>query len=233
MAVNYTNPFGPTLDPDYGLSSWGFYDDFIGLSESATEHAARWFNVSTTGTSVASASDPFGAVAITNGTVTAEDGGIQLAGEPIAFNRSKDMIFGVRLKASSITGGNIFVGLHEEVGGGAFDVGSGSALIQNHIGFSANGVASIFFDTADGSSQTRTDTTADLVASTYVLLVGKYNALASKWYFYVNGVLKGTHDLDSTYVPADGTQLTLGLHNEFQTAASTLTVDYVYVFGVR
>jgi hypothetical protein len=233
MAVNYQPWLGPIADPDYGLTSWGFVEDFIGLDISATEHAARWYDVSSTGTATSPADEPFGAVAILNGAATGDDAGIQLSGEPIAFDHGKDMIFGCRLKTSSVTGGNLFVGLHEETDGTGFDVGSGASIVTNHIGFSTRGAASIFFDTADGSSQSRFDTTDDLVADTYVLLVAKYTAADGKWRFYVDGTLRGSHSIADDKLPADLTQMTFGIHYEFQSAAATLEVDYVYVAGER
>lgn len=234
MGVAFPIPFGPVQDPDYGLTSWSFVDDFITLDEDTTEHAARWFNVSTTtGTSTSLATDPTGAVALLTGAAVGSDAGLQLSGEPIAFQHAKDMAFCARWNMSSLTGGNVFIGLHEETAGGAFDVGSGASIVTNHIGFTAQHVASIFFDTADGSTQKRTDTTADLVADTYVVTAAKYTAADKAWRYYVDGVYYGKHVVDSDNLPADLTQLTFGIHNEYHAAVSTLSVDYIWVAGQR
>lgn len=232
MAVNFAIPFGPIFDPDYGLSSWGFVDDFIGYWDSTTPDAGPWVDVGTSGTTTVSTTEQFGAIAMTNGDAVDEDGGIELNGESILFDHTRDMIFGVRVKLSAITGTNLFVGLHLE----AFDVGvatGGGSLTAEHIGFHTQGDASIDFSSADGTNASLTDTTDDFVADTYRLLVMKYTAVDRALRFYVDGVYRGKHVVGTDNVPASNTPLTLGLHSEFNTASVTATFDYVYVAGER
>lgn len=231
MAVNFGIPFGPVFNPDFGLSSWFFVDDFIASSISAAGTDAVWDDVSTSGTNVIATSEPFGAIELWSGdgAVGGEDAGIELEGAPISFNTSLDMLFGIRFKVDALTGSQLFFGLHT-VG---FDVGSGAAITGNHIGFIARDAASIEFSSADGTSQTISDTTDDLVAATYVTCAFKYSAVDGKLRYYVNGVLRGDHSIADDNVPADSTEMTLGLHNEFDGAGITATVDYIYIAGER
>ena len=228
MTASFGIPFGPTFNPLYEPEGAYFWDDFIGYVDGAVD-VALWADVSTSGTAVASASEPWGAVAIASGSDAGDDGGIELNGEPFAFDHTKDLLFICQLKTSSITGGNIFAGLHTE----GFDIGSGASIVSTHIGFITRGAASIEFSVGDGSSQTIKDTSVDLVANTYVILVWKWNAASGILSVFVNGVKRSSLKLATDALPATGTQMTLGLHNEFQSAASTLTVDYVGVAGER
>lgn len=233
MAVNYGTGLGPILEPNYDLQSWSFIDDFIGYWDSTSADASTWRDLATTGgTSVAVADEPHGAIDITNGAVLGADGGIELNGEPFQFKHDKDLLFACKIKLSAITGTNLFVGLHVENFDVGVSTGSGS-LTGNHIGFHTQGDASIDFSSADGTTQSISDTTDDFVANTYRILAMKYSAIDGKFRYYVDGQLRGSHNIRDDKLPADATNLTMGIHSEFATAAVTATVDYIYIIGER
>lgn len=226
MASTFPVAFGPTFNPRFEPEGAFWFDDFIGFGASATADATPWENVSTTGSVVTNSADPWGAVNVA--CDDDGDGGIELNGEPFAFDHTKDIMFGCRFKVSAL-GSSIFMGLHTE----DFDVQSGS-LEQNHIGFGTQTDANLDFTCGNTTGQTITDTTQDLVASTWYIAVWRYTAVDRTIRFYVDGDLKGSVVVGVANLPATGTQLTVGIHNEADgTGGQVLTVDYVYVGGER
>ena len=234
MAVNFGVPVGPTGGPGTFVTGFGFFDDFVGTSISATDDEATWDIIGTTpGSSPIIADDePYGVISLVSEGV-GDESVLELNGEPFQFDRAADMVFETRMKVSSIATNttNWFIGLSQT----ALDLESGSAgaFESNGIGFYAQGDANIDAICGDGTSETLEDTLSDLIADTYVTLTWKWHAKSEQLRYYVDGVKKITHSVaDGDNIPANGTNLTITMLSE-GSAGSGVIVDIDYVLFMQ
>jgi hypothetical protein len=227
MAVNYGLPYGPTGGPGTFVTGFGFFDDFVGSSLSATDDAAVWdITVDSGCTIVIAADEPFGAVTL-NPNDAGLDASMELNGLPFQFLHENDAVFECRLKIATLTL-DWFVGLATS----DMDLASGSAggIESSHVGFFGQGDANIDAQCGNGTSESRDDTGSDLTAATYVTVTWKWSAKSKQLRYYVDGVKKVTQSLaDSDAIPSNATNLTLLIRAEMSGGGPGVDMDVDYI----
>lgn len=245
MSLGFASPaFAPTSHPGTKYQKpLVFEDDFLEISISATDGAARWLNTQTGSGTLVGATDEYnGVLHLTTAAADNDHIELQASGNPFAVAADRDIIFEARLKltaaASPLTTIDWFVGLatkDTDVGGGVNDmIGFGTGDGTNGI-LNAGG-ASIYAYTGDDTSSwataqvTDTDTGVDYVDDTYFRI--RFEVLGGTVVkFYVDNVLKATH---TTEIPDEGAFLTptILLQNN-AAAAKQMQIDYIVVTQPR
>jgi hypothetical protein len=207
---------------------FGGFDHFMGgvSSSAGTTLNTKAFgqmivtHVLHTGT-VTDAEETLGAVLFT--AAGAENDGVEAQTHEIWYPaRGRRIAFGGRLKTSSATANDVYLGLCTK------DVDVCGSIPNDRIGFNvADGSANIMLKCAmDNTGADEGDSGDDIVAATYIRLEALVDEL-SKVRFYVDGVL--TDEYDSNIPSDEALSFTFG-HQAGATAATTSIWDWVYCY---
>lgn len=184
--VNYSLPIHPNAKIGSLMTGGQVAEDFMASSIGTAEIAVWDSGQSTTGTAVASETEPNGAVVLTTGGSNGADVSIQLNGEPIVWSNENGFIFEAKLKLGGTAACTWFCGLAEKDSNPATIVGTGSTV--GSVGFKGEDANIDYHSRAvGGTPESQGDTGEDLVAATYVTLSMKWNPLDGKLRFYVDG----------------------------------------------
>jgi len=202
------------------------FDDFIGGgSVSSTDDILGWNLKLGTGCTAPTSDAEGGRIVITMDGTDDDEVLVQTGHEWFLFDTDKRLYLEAKWQQSR-TDSSVFIGLQ------AFDGGLGDAnatvLNADHIGISLPETASISCSFSDGTTDTATDTTSDITAATDVVVAMYYDgagAANGKWYFFVDGVQKGTSSVTTGPDQLLAFQMAcrVGSAN-----AATVSVDYVY-----
>lgn len=153
----------------------------------------------------------------------ADDDIVALQKTPAAFSftAGKKAFFKARFKVSDATQSDVAIGL-QVVDTTPLDVTDGIYFLK------ADGATTFSFVCRKNATtgSTSASAVATLVADTFIVLAFYYDGV-SKVYYAVDGVVKGSLDASSTYLPDTITTVSFAVQNG-EAVAKTMTVDYVY-----
>lgn len=246
MSFNINSTMPPALVPGGGLPKGiEFFDDFItaGFLANTAGRAGKFDETADSGewkvTVIDGGTDNAETITIDDGATADYPGGwlkilcndadndaveCQLNGESFQISTTSKIIFEVRMKVNDVSETDWLFGLcttDTDVLGGCNDSIAFRCL---------DSTGDIDAVTEDDTNETVTDTGSDLADDTPVVLRIEIDGV-SEARFYVNGVLKATHQ---TNLPDTGTYLTptMCIRND-GAVAQKMWVDYIHVFQNR
>jgi len=203
----------PQDDPTKFHEYWNDFDNYTAADWVVTETQAGATQALTAGDG--------GLLLLTNSA--ADDDLISLQKTPAAFSftAGKRAFFKCRFKVSDATQSDVVFGL-QVVDTTPLDVTDGVYFLK------ADGAATVDVICRKNATtgSTSASAVATLVADTYIELAWYYDGV-SKVAYAVDGLVKGTLDASSTYLPDTVTTVSFAIQNG-EAVAKTMTVDYVY-----
>ncbi len=218
--VNVGTPFADMgqLDPTLYHTYWNDFDTYTAGDWTVTETQAGATQALTAGDG--------GLLLLTNSAADDDLNALQKNPAAFAFAAGKKLFFSCRFKVSDATQSDVVVGL-PVVDATPLDVTDGIYFLKSD---GSTSVAVICRKDATTGSTTATGI-ATMANDTFITLAFAYDG-DSKVEYAVNGVLVGSLNASSSFLPDANCTISFAIQNG-EAVAKTMTVDYIFVAEER
>jgi hypothetical protein len=218
--VNDVNLFADMaqLDPTLFHTYWNDFDTYAAADWTVTETQAGATQALTAGDG--------GWLLLTNSAADDDLNALQKTPAAFAFTAGKKTFFRCRFKVSDATQSDVVIGL-QVVDSTPLDVTDGVYFLKSD---GSTSVAVICRKNASTGSTTATGI-ATMADDTFITLGFAYDG-ESKVAYSVNGVVQGSLDASSSFLPDTICTVSFGIQNG-EAVAKTMTVDYIFVAEER